>query len=31
LARIFYKEKLEKIQLVGVVIIFAAVASILYF
>ncbi|HYB04099.1 MAG TPA: DMT family transporter [Nitrososphaerales archaeon] len=31
LARIFYKEKLEKIQLVGVVIIFAAVAAILYF
>jgi uncharacterized membrane protein len=31
LARIFYKEKLEKIQLVGVVIIFAAVAVILYF
>jgi len=31
LARAFYKEKLEKIQLIGVVIIFAAVAAILYF
>jgi drug/metabolite transporter (DMT)-like permease len=31
LARVFYREKLEKIQLVGVVIIFAAVAAILYF
>lgn len=31
LARLFYAEKLEKVQLVGVVIIFAAVAGILYF
>jgi len=31
LARIFYSEKLEKIQLLGVGIIFAAVAAILYF
>jgi len=31
LARIFYKEKLEPIQLAGVVIIFASVAAILYF
>jgi drug/metabolite transporter (DMT)-like permease len=31
LARVFYKERLEKIQLLGVVIIFAAVAAILYF
>jgi drug/metabolite transporter (DMT)-like permease len=31
LARIFYKEKLEKIQLLGIVIIFASVAAILYF
>jgi drug/metabolite transporter (DMT)-like permease len=31
LARIFYRERLEKIQLLGVVIIFAAVAAILYF
>jgi len=31
LARIFYKERLEKIQILGIVIIFAAVAIILYF
>jgi len=31
LARVFYKERLEKIQILGVVIIFAAVAILLYF
>ena len=31
LARVFYKERLEKVQLAGIVIIFAAVAAILYF
>jgi len=31
LARVFYKERLEKIQLVGVVIIFVAGAALLYF
>jgi uncharacterized membrane protein len=31
LARIFYKEKLEPIQLAGILIIFASVAAILYF
>ena len=31
LARIFYKEKLEKIQLIGILIIFSSVAAILYF
>jgi len=31
LARIFYKERLEKIQTLGIVIIFVAVAAILYF
>ena len=31
LARVFYKERLEKIQTIGIVIIFAAVAIILYF
>lgn len=31
LARVFYKEKLEKIQLAGIAVIFIAVATILYF
>lgn len=31
LARLFYAERLEKVQIVGVIIIFAAVAAILYF
>jgi len=31
LARIFYKEKLEPVQLAGILIIFASVAAILYF